>query len=206
MRDTGTLYIISAPSGAGKTSLVKALLAQDEQIRVSVSHTTRAMRPGEEDGVHYNFVSREVFDSLIAAGNFLEYAEVFTNKYGTSRIWVEEQLAQGTDVILEIDWQGAQQVRKLMPNAVSVFILPPSKEELRRRLTGRGQDSDEVIDHRMSEAVSEMVHYPEFDYVIINDDFDQALVQLQAVFTANRLTLANQQQRYHGLLEDLLSA
>lgn len=206
MRDTGTLYIISAPSGAGKTSLVKALLAQDEQIRVSVSHTTRAMRPGEEDGVHYNFVSREAFDSLIAAGNFLEYAEVFTNKYGTSRIWVEEQLAQGTDVILEIDWQGAQQVRKLMPNAVSVFILPPSKEELRRRLTGRGQDSDEVIDHRMSEAVSEMVHYPEFDYVIINDDFDQALVQLQAVFTANRLTLANQQQRYHGLLEDLLSA
>lgn len=206
MRDTGTLYIISAPSGAGKTSLVKALLAQDEQIRVSVSHTTRAMRPGEEDGVHYNFVSREAFDSLIAAGNFLEYAEVFTNKYGTSRIWVEEQLAQGTDVILEIDWQGAQQVRKLMPNAVSVFILPPSKEELRRRLTGRGQDSEEVIDHRMSEAVSEMVHYPEFDYVIINDDFDQALVQLQAVFTANRLTLANQQQRHHGLLEDLLSA
>lgn len=206
MRDTGTLYIISAPSGAGKTSLVKALLAQDEQIRVSVSHTTRAMRPGEEDGVHYNFVSREAFDSLIAAGNFLEYAEVFTNKYGTSRIWVEEQLAQGTDVILEIDWQGAQQVRKLMPNAVSVFILPPSKEELRRRLTGRGQDSEEVIDHRMSEAVSEMVHYPEFDYVIINDDFDQALVQLQAVFTANRLILANQQQRHHGLLEDLLSA
>ena len=206
MRDTGTLYIISAPSGAGKTSLVKALLAQDEQIRVSVSHTTRAMRPGEEDGVHYNFVSREAFDSLITAGNFLEYAEVFTNKYGTSRIWDEEQLAQGTDVILEIDWQGAQQVRKLMPNAVSVFILPPSKEELRRRLTGRGQDSEEVIDHRMSEAVSEMVHYPEFDYVIINDDFDQALVQLQAVFTANRLTLANQQQRHHGLLEDLLSA
>ncbi len=201
----GTLYIISAPSGAGKTSLVKALLEKDKQTRVSVSHTTRAMRAGEEEGVHYNFVSLQQFDELVAAGQFLEYAEVFTNKYGTSRLWVEEQLDKGVDVILEIDWQGAQQVCKQLADAVTVFILPPSRDELRRRLAGRGQDDAAVIDLRMSEAVSEMVHYNEFDYVVINDHFDTALNELQAVFIAERLKLKKQQSDKAGLLTDLLS-
>jgi guanylate kinase len=205
MSVTGTLYIVSAPSGAGKTSLVKALLEQDKQVRVSVSHTTRTMRPGEECGVHYNFVSTEEFNRLIADQSFLEYAEVFTNKYGTSRIWVEEQLAQGTDVILEIDWQGARQVRQLMPDAVSIYVLPPSTEELRRRLTGRGQDAKEVIDLRMSEAVSEMIRYNEFNYVVINDNFDTALNDLQSIFTSQRLKLSRQVERQAALLKDLLS-
>lgn len=206
MSANGTLYIISAPSGAGKTSLVKALLEQDQAVRVSVSHTTRPMRPGEEDGVHYNFVTLDQFDQLITDGVFLEHADVFTNKYGTSGVWVEEQLNQGIDVILEIDWQGAQQVRKLMPQAVSVFILPPSKEALRERLTGRGQDDESVIDHRMSEAVSEMEHYDEFDYLIINDDFATALLELQAVFVAQRQKLDKQQSAKTNLLSNLLSA
>ncbi len=205
MSVTGTLYIVSAPSGAGKTSLVKELLKQDGGIRVSVSHTTRPTRPGEVDGQDYNFVSMTDFDQLIETNSFLEYAEVFTNKYGTSRIWVEEQLTKGTDVILEIDWQGAQQVRKLMPEAVSVFILPPSREELRRRLTGRGQDAEEVIDLRMSQAVSEMVHFDEFDFVVINDQFDKALAELHAIFKAQRLLLTNQRVRQAHLLADLLS-
>ncbi len=202
----GTLYIVSAPSGAGKTSLVKALLEQDTQVRVSVSHTTRAMRPGEQNGIDYNFITMDQFDALIAENLFLEYADVFTNKYGTSRVWVEDELNRGVDVILEIDWQGAQQVRALMPDAVSVFILPPSQEELRKRLTGRGQDGEEVIDLRMSQAVNEMVHYNEFDYVVINDEFSTALAHLQAVLTSQRLRLAAQQARHVDLLNDLLSA
>lgn len=202
----GTLYIVSAPSGAGKTSLVKALLEQDTQVRVSVSHTTRAMRSGEQNGVDYNFISMEQFDALIAENLFLEYADVFTNKYGTSRVWVEGELNRGVDVILEIDWQGAQQVRALMPEAVSVFILPPSQEELRKRLTGRGQDGAEVIDLRMSQAVNEMVHYNEFDYVVINDDFHTALAQLQAILTSQRLRLTVQRAEHADLLNDLLSA
>jgi guanylate kinase len=205
----GTLYIIAAPSGAGKTSLVKALLEQEKehapQVRVSVSHTTRSMRSGEQNGVDYNFVSMEQFDALIADKQFLEYADVFTNKYGTSRVWVENELRQGVDVILEIDWQGADQVRQLMPDAVSIFILPPSKNELRKRLTGRGQDASDVIDLRMSQAVSEMLHYAEFDYVVINDDFTVALTELQAVLTAQRLKLQNQRVRHADLLNDLLS-
>lgn len=202
----GTLYIVSAPSGAGKTSLVKALLEEDAQVRVSVSHTTRTIRPGEQDGVDYNFIRMNQFDALIAENLFLEYADVFTNKYGTSRLWVEDELNRGVDVILEIDWQGAQQVRSLMPDAVSIFILPPSQGELRKRLTGRGQDGDEVIDLRMSQAVSEMAHYNEFDYVVINDDFSIALTQLQAILTSQRLMLDVQQARYADLLNDLLSA
>jgi guanylate kinase len=155
----GTLYILSAPSGAGKTSLVKALLQQDDQVGVSVSHTTRAMRPGEVDGVDYNFVSMDDFNALIEQGQFLEYAEVFGNKYGTSQQWVKEQLAGGRDVILEIDWQGAEQVRRLMPEAVTLFILPPSRAALRERLNARGQDSDEVIEghggsHQRNEPLS----------------------------------------------------
>ncbi|NRQ01947.1 guanylate kinase [Marinobacterium sp. xm-d-530] len=200
----GFLYIISAPSGAGKTSLVKALLERDERIRVSVSHTTRAARPGEEDGVAYNFVDLTEFDRLIEAGQFLEYAEVFTNKYGTSKGWVDSQLSLGIDVILEIDWQGAEIVREKMPEARSIFILPPSREELLRRLTGRGTDSDEVIAGRMAQAESEMSHYGDFDYLVINDQFDTALDQLAAIFTANRLEMAVQQQAQQSLLAELL--
>ncbi|MGY8869538.1 MAG: guanylate kinase [Pseudomonadales bacterium] len=201
----GTLYIVSAPSGAGKTSLVKALLKQDQQVRVSVSHTTRDMRPGEQDGVDYNFVTMDMFDGLIEQKQFLEYADVFTNKYGTSQVWVESELDKSIDVILEIDWQGAEQVRQLMPDAVSIFILPPSQDELRKRLTGRGQDDASVIDLRMSQAVSEMEHYPEFDYIVINDDFDTALTQLQAILTTQRLQRDVQCVRHAALLNDLLS-
>ncbi|MBQ0784079.1 MAG: guanylate kinase [Amphritea sp.] len=205
MNQLGTLYVISAPSGAGKTSLVKALLEQDKQIRVSVSHTTRSIRPGEADGQDYNFVSLENFNTMIGQNLFLEHADVFTNKYGTSRPWVEEQLEQGMDVILEIDWQGAQQVRQQMPDCISLFILPPSTEELRKRLTGRGTDSDEVINHRMSESMSEMSHYPEFQYLVFNDDFDTALNDLQTVFSARRLELSRQQLKQAQILVELLS-
>lgn len=201
----GKLYVVSAPSGAGKTSLVKAMLAKDTQIVVSVSHTTRDMRPGEQDGVDYNFVSMDEFNRMIEASEFLEFAEVFTNKYGTSQTWVEAQLTQGKDVILEIDWQGAQQVRRLMPECLSVFILPPSQAALRERLTNRGQDSDEVIDLRMSEAVSEMSHYGEYDFLIINDAFEQALEELHAVFLAQRMQIERQRDHSRELLVELLS-
>jgi len=202
---TGTLYIVSAPSGAGKTSLVKALLDAQPQVRVSVSHTTRPMRPGEVDGVNYHFVSREEFLERLQHDEFLEHAEVFGNLYGTSQRWVEQTLDEGYDLILEIDWQGAQQVRRLMPQAKSIFILPPSQEALRQRLTNRGQDSDEVIDKRMREAVSEMAHYVEYDYLVINDDFAHALIDLQAIFRANQLLQSAQQKRFEGLLKQLLA-
>ena len=200
----GTLYIVSAPSGAGKTSLVTALTQTDARVRVSVSHTTRAMRPGEAHGVNYHFVAHEDFKALIAQGDFLEHAEVFGNFYGTSRSALEQTLDQGIDLILEIDWQGAQQVRELMPEALSIFILPPSQEALRQRLDNRGQDSAEIIAGRMKEAVSEMVHYDEYDYVIINDDFATALEDLKSVFRANRLLLGKQQQRHGALLKQLV--
>lgn len=202
---TGTLYIVSAPSGAGKTSLVKALLDAQPQVRVSVSHTTRPMRPGEVDGVNYHFVSREEFHERLDHNEFLEHAEVFGNLYGTSQRWLEQTLNEGFDLILEIDWQGAQQVRRLMPQAKSIFILPPSQEALRQRLTNRGQDSDEVIEKRMREAVSEMTHFVEYDYLVINDDFAHALIDLQAIFRANQLLQSSQQQRFQGLLEQLLA-
>jgi guanylate kinase len=201
----GTLYVVSAPSGAGKTSLVKAMLEKDSGILVSVSHTTREMRPGEVDGVDYNFVVMDEFNKMIEASAFLEFAEVFTNKYGTSQLWVLEQLDNGKDVILEIDWQGAQQIRRLMPECLSIFIVPPSKEALRERLNNRGQDSEEVIEHRMSEAVSEMSHYGEYDYLVVNDDFDTALNDLHSIFVAQRLKLDNQQDRQSQLLTSLLS-
>ena len=204
-RSKGTLYIVSAPSGAGKSSLVTALLEQTRHIKVSVSHTTRAPRPGEEDGVNYNFVSVEQFKALLAEEAFLEHAEVFGNFYGTSRIWLEEQLNAGTDIILEIDWQGAQQVRKLMPEAVGIFILPPSKAALQERLDNRGQDSAEIIAGRMAQAVSEMSHYDEYDYVIINDRFEVALNELRSVIIAQRQLLKNQQQRQGLLINDLLA-
>jgi guanylate kinase len=201
---TGTLYIISAPSGAGKTSLVKALIDSEAQIRVSVSHTTRAMRPGEVEGVNYHFVSREQFHAMLDNTEFLEHAEVFGNLYGTSQEWVKQTLAEGYDLILEIDWQGAQQVRRLMPEAKSIFILPPTQEALRHRLTNRGQDSGEIIERRMREAVSEMSHYVEYDYLLINDDFAHALSDLKSIFRANQLLQGPQQQRHSGLLSELL--
>jgi len=204
-QSSGTLYIVSAPSGAGKTSLVTALIKADPRVSVSVSHTTRAMRPGEQHGVNYHFVSHDDFKGLITQGDFLEHAEVFGNFYGTSRSALQEVLDRGNDLILEIDWQGAQQVRKLMPEARSIFILPPSQQALRERLDGRGQDSEAIIAGRMKEAVSEMVHYDEYEYVIINDDFDVALEELKAVFVANRLLLKKQQQRNCELLKELLA-
>ena len=171
---------------------------------VSVSHTTRTRRPGEQDGVNYHFVSESNFLAMLERTEFLEHARVFGNLYGTSQVWVEEQLAGGIDVILEIDWQGAQQVKRLMPSTQAVFILPPSRETLLQRLTARGQDDPDIIEGRMAEAVEEMSHYPESDFLVVNDDFDQALAQLQAIITSRRLTTENQQQVLGGLLEDLL--
>ncbi|WP_114416855.1 guanylate kinase [Marinospirillum perlucidum] len=200
----GRLYILSAPSGAGKTSLVAALLEKLARLEVSVSHTTRSPRPGEKDGVNYHFTSQEAFLQLREEGAFFESAEVFGNYYGTAQKSVEERMAAGVDVILEIDWQGAQQVRKKMPEATSIFILPPSQAALRERLEQRGQDSKEVIDGRMRQAISEMSHYPEYDYLVINDDFEQALKELEAIFVAQRLTRDNQQISCQALLADLL--
>ena len=200
----GTLYIVSAPSGAGKTSLVKALLDALPDIRVSVSHTTRAMRPGEADGVNYHFVDCATFTNLLEHGDFLEHAEVFGNCYGTSQAALERDLAEGHDLILEIDWQGAQQVRRKLPHAQSIFILPPSQAALRQRLDNRGQDSAEIIERRMREAVSEMSHYVEYDYLIINDDFASALEDLKSIFRTRQLRLDRQQRRHDDLLVDLL--
>lgn len=201
----GTLYIVSAPSGAGKTSLIKALVDSQAQIRVSVSHTTRAMRSGEVDGVNYHFTERPAFIEMLERDEFLEHAEVFGNLYGTSQRWLEQTLREGLDLILEIDWQGAQQVRRLMPQAKSIFILPPTPEALRQRLTNRGQDSDDIIDVRMHEAVSEMSHYVEYDYIVINDEFTRALDDLKAIFRANQLLQIPQQQRFSDLLCQLLA-
>ncbi len=200
----GTLYIISAPSGAGKTSLVRELAAGDPRVELSVSHTTRAPRPGEENGVHYHFTTVEAFQELVGAGRFLEHARVFDNDYGTSRDAVEARLAAGMDVILEIDWQGARQVRQALPESVSVFILPPSRDELRRRLTARGQDSEEVIQRRMDQAVDELSHYAEYDYLVVNDDFQRALDDLRALVRGRRLRYDVQCQRLAGVLTDLL--
>ena len=202
---TGTLYIISAPSGAGKTSLVKAMLGELEGAAVSVSHTTRAMRPGEQNGVDYHFIDKAKFEAMVAEGAFLEHAQVFDNYYGTSKASVQAQLAAGQDVILEIDWQGARQVRDWQPEAVSIFVLPPSRETLEERLRGRGTDSEDIIQRRMRDAVSEMSHYPEYDYLVINDRFDTALVELKAILLAQRQRLALQQARHPGLLEALLA-
>jgi guanylate kinase len=201
---TGTLYIISAPSGAGKTSLVKALLDDLSFARVSVSHTTRAARPGETDGVNYHFTQEEDFQAMISRGEFLEHAEVFGNYYGTSHPWVKQTLTAGHDLILEIDWQGAQQVRRLAPETRSIFILPPSIEALRQRLDNRGQDNGDIIAGRMQQAAAEMSHYVEYDYLVINDDFATALNELKSIFISNRLIQNQQQQRHAGLLAKLL--
>lgn len=182
-----TLFIVSAPSGAGKTSLLRELVPADDRLCMSVSHATRAMRPGEQDGVHYHFVSVERFEALVGEGAFLEHARVFDNYYGTAEAEVRRQLAQGLDVVLEIDWQGARQVRHRFPEAVSIFIVPPSIAALRERLSGRGQDSDEVVERRMADARSELSHFPEYDYLVINDDFGVALAELKAIVVAERL-------------------
>ena len=179
--EKGTLFIIAAPSGAGKTSLVRALLASSHNIVASISYTTRPKRPGECDGVDYHFVDRDTFRKLIQAGDFLEYAQVFDHYYGTSRTQVLEQLDKGLDVILEIDWQGAQQVRRAIANTVSIFILPPSRQALEDRLVSRKQDSEEVVKRRLQDAMTEISHYDEFDYVVVNDDFDATLNEMLAI-------------------------
>lgn len=195
---------MSAPSGAGKTSLVKALTERDNAIQVSVSHTTRAPRPGETDGVNYHFTNHADFEAMIASNRFLEHAEVFGNYYGTSADWVNEQLNEGRDVLLEIDWQGAAQIKALNPKTVAVFILPPSISALQERLTGRAQDAEDVIQKRLAEAQNEMEHAHCADYIIINDDFSDALEDLAAVFKTQRLTAQQQQQRHAALLEALI--
>lgn len=201
----GNLFIVSAPSGAGKTSLVRALLEATPDLELSVSHTTRAPRPGEEDGVHYHFVDEQAFHALIDQSDFLEYARVFDHFYGTSRRFVESRLDHGKDVLLEIDWQGALQVRSKVPGSAGIFILPPSREALESRLRDRGQDSEEVIARRMEAAVSEISHYGEFDYLVINDAFDRAVADLQTIINAHRLRQPRQADRHHRLLADLLA-
>lgn len=204
MPSSGQLFIVSAPSGAGKTSLVKALIEQDPALRVTVSHTTRAMRPGEEDGVNYHFVSVEQFEALVSNDGFIEHAKVFSNYYGTAKAEMEKLLAAGKDVILEIDWQGAQQIKAQRQDAIAIFILPPSLTALRERLTNRGQDDEGIIEQRMHEAVSEISHFSDADYLIINDDFDAALADLHAITRSPRLQLGRQQQVNAELLQQLL--
>ncbi|MCF1438358.1 MAG: guanylate kinase [Shewanella sp.] len=206
MSARGNLFIVSAPSGAGKSSLISALLSdKTKDMQVSVSHTTRQARPGEVKGQHYHFVSVDEFKALIEQGAFFEWAEVFGNYYGTSRTAIEETLANGIDVFLDIDWQGAQQVKALMPEAISIFILPPSRAELENRLTGRAQDSEEVIAGRMAQAVSEMSHYAEYDFIIVNDNFETALNDLHTIIRSQRLTAAGQIRTHSDMLNDLLA-
>ncbi|WP_120430758.1 guanylate kinase [Acinetobacter baylyi] len=202
---SGLLFVVSAASGTGKTSLVKALLERVTNLHVSVSHTTRGQRPGELDGVHYHFTTKENFLSQVEDNGFIEYAEVFGNYYGTSQATVKQQLAKGHDVLLEIDWQGAQQVRRIFPESKQIFILPPSQFDLRQRLSNRGTDAVDVIEHRLSCAVEDMQQYVNFDYIIINDDFNKALHDLESVISANRLTLSQQVQRHHKLIEQLIT-
>ena len=200
---SGILYIVTAASGAGKTSLVRALLESDNQLRKSVSYTTRPARPGEEDGIHYHFVSQQKFADMLKQHEFLEHAEVHGHRYGTSKIWIEHAMQSGYDMLLEIDWQGAQQVRKIFPQAVSIFILPPSLASLEERLEARGQDNPEVIATRLKAARVEMSHVHEFDYVIINDKFEQAVQELICIVRSNRLKLKPQLERYRDLINRL---
>lgn len=202
----GNLFIVSAPSGAGKSSLVKAMLEADAQLRLSISYTTRAPRPGEVNGREYHFVSRDDFQAMLERSEFLESAEVYGNWYGTSQTWIGGEMRAGRDIILEIDWQGAAQVRRLFPEAVSLFILPPSIEELRRRLTGRNQDSDEVIARRVAAAREDISHALEFDYLVVNDRFEDALADLLAIARSRRLLAAKQMERQSALLAALMGS
>jgi guanylate kinase len=204
----GNLFILSAPSGAGKSSLVSALLAQQSSrpMQVSVSHTTRAPRPGEENGQHYHFVSIDEFKELITKNAFYEHAQVFDNYYGTSEAAIDDQLMRGIDVFLDIDWQGAQQVRMKKPEVTTIFIAPPSKAELEHRLNKRGQDSAEIIKSRMQQAQAECSHYQEFDYIIVNDNFEQALAELTTVVNNQRLKRKQQAEVHQQLFADLLNA
>lgn len=204
MNNYGTLYVIAAPSGGGKTSLVNALIDSEESVKISVSHTTRPMRPGEKDGEHYHFIDDDTFKRMIQEQEFIEYAEVFGHCYGTSRKWLMSQLDQGIDVILEIDWQGARQVGQLFHHVKSIFILPPSLETLRQRLESRKQDSPEVIDARMQQAIAEMSHHNEFAYLVVNEDFDLALADLRAILHAERLKRRYQERKLAKLLANLL--
>jgi len=205
MSRRGTLYIVAAPSGAGKSSIVNAVLGRDPEIALSISFTSRAPRPGERHAQHYHFITKEEFQAMIAAGDFFEYAQVHGDWKGTARQSVEPQLSAGHDVLLEIDWQGARQVREQVPDAVSVFILPPSRDALEQRMRARGQDSEETIARRLAAAREEMSHYDEFDYLIVNDVFDKAVEQMQAIFVASRLRREAQQFRHAGLLGTLLA-
>ncbi len=200
----GTLYIISAPSGCGKTSMVDALVASTPGIVVSVSHTTRPIRPAEQNGINYFFIDDDEFQSMVNQHLFLEHANVFGNWYGTSKAWVENELVSGRDVILEIDWQGARQVKWMLPESIGIFILPPSLEALQSRLQSRGQDTAEVIATRMAQAAIEISHYQEYEYIIINDDFERSVRDLQSVVIAERLKLRNQLIRQHKLLDGLM--
>ncbi|RMH93301.1 guanylate kinase [Lysobacter pythonis] len=201
----GTLYIVSAPSGAGKSSIVNAVLARDANIALSISFTSRAPRPGERHAEHYHFVSAEEFQRMIDAGDFFEYASVHGDWKGTARQSVEPQLAAGRDVLLEIDWQGARQVRRKVPDAIGVFILPPSRRALDERMRKRAQDSEETITRRLAAAREEMSHYGEYDYLIVNDDFETAVNEMVAVFAASRLRREPQMARHAGLIGTLLS-
>jgi guanylate kinase len=201
---SGTLFTISAPSGAGKTSLLHALVDAEPTLQVSISHTTRPMRPGESNGVNYHFCDRAHFEAMLGRAEFLEHAEVFGNLYGTSQRFVQEQLAADSDVGLEIDGQGAQQVKRLLPRTCAIFVLPPSEAALRERLSARGQDDEETIARRMAAAVSEMSHYVEADYLVINDDFDTALGELRAIVQSQRLRMENQARRHQRELAGLL--
>lgn len=212
MQPLGNLFIIAAPSGAGKSSLISALIDKHkashpnlpDAVQLSISHTTRLPRPGETHGVEYYFVNRDEFESMVINEEFYEHAEVFGNYYGTSKAAIADKLQQGIDIFLDIDWQGARQVKRQNPDAIGIFILPPSKDALLTRLINRGQDSHEVIESRMAQAVSEMSHYNEFDYLILNDQFDKALQQMSAVVEAQRAKMYNQQLRYDSVLLDLM--
>ena len=200
----GSLFIISAPSGAGKTSLVKALVEKDVNLHASVSHTTRSPRPGEKEGSNYHFIKKGLFDKMVSQGEFLESAQVFDHFYGTSKLWVQSQLEAGTDVVLEIDWQGARQIKECMPLACAIFILPPSKNALQERLMSRGQDNPEVIERRMDQAVNEMSHFESSDYLVLNRNFEDALNELEVIVKAQRLRTVNRARSLGNILLDML--
>ncbi|MBS0358040.1 MAG: guanylate kinase [Proteobacteria bacterium] len=204
MKKMANLFVIAAPSGAGKTSLVKALVESMKNIRVSISHTTRPQRSSEKNGVNYYFIEQKQFDQMVQENRFLEYANVFGQCYGTSKDWVLEQLQKGSDVILEIDWQGATQIRSLVPDCISIFIFPPSRLALKERLKNRGQDNETVIQRRLAEATIEMSHYQEFNYTVINDDFEHALSDLKTIVLAERLKTPRQATLHETMIRQLL--